>query len=72
MSLGKDEFDQLAYALARSDEDVLEQEGFRAEWTESSAVIRVTNRSTGTSIDYDAEDVVRATSEIELQNARLP
>lgn len=74
MSLGEDSFDELAYALVEStfDFDAVERGDHRAEWTEGGTAVEVTDRSTGETVVYTADDLVLATSDREVQNARQP
>lgn len=74
MSLGKDPFDELAYALVESefDFDAVERADRRAEWAADGTSVEVTDRSTGETVVYTADDLVLATSDREVQNARKP
>lgn len=72
MALGRDAFDRLAYDLSETDFDAVERDGYRAEWTEAGDAIVVRELGTDTELEYDAEDLVRATSDREVSNARNP
>lgn len=74
MCLGENDFDALAYALVNSefDFDAVEQNTLRAEWTDDNVSIVVADTETGKEITYVADDLVLATSEQELRNAREP
>jgi hypothetical protein len=70
MSLGTTDRDRLAYDLAQSDFDAAERDGYRAEWTADNASVVVRSQEGGEELVYDAEDLVRAASDREVQNAR--
>lgn len=74
MSMGTDEFDALAHALVEStfDFDAVERGPLRAEWSAEGREVTVTNRETGESVVYSADDLALATSESEVENARQP
>lgn len=74
MSLGEDDSDELAYALVNTefDLDAVERGSLRAEWTEDNESIRVTDTETGEERVYTADDLVLATSDQEVRNAREP
>lgn len=73
MAHGDDERDRLAYALAQSDFDAVERGGVRAEWNEAGTAVEVrpVDRE-GRATIYDAEDLIRAESDREVRNARMP
>jgi hypothetical protein len=70
MSIGDDERDRLAHDLTETDFDAVERDGFRATWTEDDARVEVRDMDTDETVVYDAEDLVRATSDTEVRNAR--
>jgi hypothetical protein len=70
MSLGTTDRDRLAYDLAQSDFDAVERDGYRAEWTADNTAVVVRDQATGDELVYDGEDLVRAASDQEVQNAR--
>lgn len=74
MSNGGDEFDALAQALVGIDHDLdaVERGSLRAEWTEDNRAVIVVDRETGDEVVYSADDLVLATSDQELRNARVP
>jgi len=72
MSLGNDAFDQLAHALSETSFDAVERDGLRAEWTADGTEVTVRDLEEGTTVVYNAEDLVRATSDRELNDAREP
>lgn len=74
MSLGKDDFDALAYALVETeyDFDAVERGPLRATWTDENRLVTVLHQETGEEVAYSADDLVLATSDQELQNARVP
>ena len=74
MSLGENEFDALAYALVNADFDfdAVEHGSLRAEWTDDNAGVVVRNGDTDEEVVYTADDLVLATSDRELRNARTP
>ena len=74
MSLGEGPADELAYALVECefDFDAVERGNYRAEWTEDGTTVEVVDRSTGDAVTYTADDLVLATSDREVRNARQP
>lgn len=70
MSLGMTAFDQAAHELVQSDFDAIERDGYRAEWIEDGTRVEVENLETGESVTYDADDLVRAASDRDVENAR--
>ncbi len=70
MSLGTTDTDRLAYDLAQSDFDAAERDGYRAEWTPDNTSVVVRSQEGSEEVVYDAEDLVRAASDREVQNAR--
>ena len=74
MSNGEDAFDVLAHALVQAafDFDAVERGRLRAEWTDDDAEVVVVDRDTGESVRYSADDLVVATSDREVGNARQP
>jgi len=70
MSLGTNDSDRLAHELVQSEFDAIERDGLRAEWIEEDSRVEVTELETGESITYDADDLVRAASDREVENAR--
>ncbi|MEF8789870.1 MAG: hypothetical protein V5A61_07055 [Haloarculaceae archaeon] len=72
MSIGTDEFDRLAHALSETDFDAVERDGLRAEWTAEDTEVTVRDLEDDTRVVYNAEDLVRATSDRELNDAREP
>jgi hypothetical protein len=72
MSIGNDEFDRLAHALSETDFDAVERDGLRAEWTAEDTEVTVRDLEDDTRVVYNAEDLVRATSDRELNDAREP
>lgn len=72
MSFGDDPADRLAYDLSESSFDAVERDGLRAEWVDEGRHIAVTDPETDEPVLYDAEDLVRATSDTEVRNAREP
>lgn len=74
MSLGADAFDELAHALVESayDFDAVERGRLRAEWTEEGTEVIVTDRESDERVRYSADDLVLATSDREVGNARQP
>lgn len=74
MSIGQDEFDQLAHALVDSayDFDAVEQGTLRATWTADNRAVLVIDQETGEEVTYSGDDLVLATSDQEVQNAREP
>jgi hypothetical protein len=72
MTLGETDRDQLAYELAQSRFDAAERNGFRAEWTPDGTQVRVRDLQTSEETLYDADDLVRAESDREVNDARQP
>ena len=74
MSLGADAFDELAYALVEStyDFDAVERGRLRASWSDDGTGVTVVDRETGEEVRYSADDLVLATSDREVGNARQP
>ncbi|MFB6102341.1 MAG: hypothetical protein ABEJ73_07215 [Haloplanus sp.] len=72
MELGDNEFDRLAHDLSETGFDAVERGGLRAEWTADGTEITVHDLEEGTSVVYNGEDIVRATSDRELRDAREP
>lgn len=70
MSLGEDPRDRLAYDLTETEFDAVERDGFRAEWTEDDRYVLVTAVEHDEEVVYEAEDLVRAASNKEVENAR--
>lgn len=70
MTIGADEADRLAAALAATDFDAVERDDYRAAWTEAGDQVVVEELATGDSIRFNAEDLIRAESDAELRNAR--
>ncbi|WP_439027125.1 hypothetical protein [Haloarchaeobius sp. DT45] len=70
MTLGETEADVLAYELTQTDFDAVERGGYRAEWNVEGSAVRVTELGTDETVEYNAEDLVRATSDQEVENAR--
>jgi hypothetical protein len=70
MTLGADAADAIAHELSRTEFDAVERDGLRAAWTDDDARVEVTDLADGETLTYDAEDLVRATSDAELRNAR--
>ena len=70
MPIGADDADRLAAALADTDFDAVERDGYRAAWTEDGEQVRVEDLASGEEIRFDAEDLVRAESDTEVRNAR--
>jgi hypothetical protein len=71
MGLG-DDADQLAAALSDTTFDAVERDGLRAEWVGEGHQILVRSLDGEEEIHYDAEDLVRAASDTEMRNARVP
>ncbi|MFB6171204.1 MAG: hypothetical protein ABEJ23_01635 [Haloarculaceae archaeon] len=71
MSYGQDGADRLAYALTETEFDAVEQDGLRAEWTGDGTRVVVRPVDDGEEVRYSADDLVRATSDPEVNNARL-
>lgn len=74
MSVGDNPFDRLAYALVNAtfDFDAVERGRLRATWTEDDHGVTVLDTETGERVSYSADDLVLATSEREVENARSP
>ncbi|MFC6942448.1 hypothetical protein ACFQE8_21165 [Salinirubellus sp. GCM10025818] len=72
MPLGNDAFDRLAHALSETDFDAVERDGLRAEWTTDGTEVTVRDLQEGTEVVYNADDLVIATSDRELNDAREP
>jgi hypothetical protein len=72
MVLGHNDTDELAYELAQTDFDAVERDGYRAEWTGDGTQVRVRDLETDDEIWYHAEDLVRAESDREVSDARMP
>ena len=70
--MGTDETDVLAYELVQTDFDAVERGGLRAAWTDDNTRVIVEDLDTGASQEYDGEDLVRAESDQEVENARNP
>lgn len=70
MSLGMTDSDRLAHDLVKSDFDAVERDGYRAEWIDEDTRIEVSELETGDAVTYDADDLVRAASDREVENAR--
>jgi hypothetical protein len=81
MSYGDDDADRLAYDLAHSDFDAVERGGLRAAWSDDGTLVTVealAGKASDAALDgdpsveYNAEDLVRAESDPEVRNARNP
>jgi hypothetical protein len=72
MTMGADESDALAYDLVQTDFDAVERDGLRAAWTADNTTVVVAELDNGDRREYDGEDLVRAASDQEVQNARNP
>ena len=74
MSIGRDAFDQLAHALVECefDFDAVEQGSLRATWTDENRAVTVVDQETDEEVVYSADDLVLATSDQEVENARVP
>jgi len=74
MSKGTDDFDALAHALVSTEYefDAVEQGSLRAEWSAGNEEVTVRDRETGEEVRYSADDLVLATSDREVGNARQP
>ncbi|WP_227133776.1 hypothetical protein [Halorubellus salinus] len=70
MTLGETEADELAYELAQTEFDAVERDGLRAAWSADGTVVTVSELDNGDEMAYDAEDLVRATSDREVSHAR--
>lgn len=74
MPLGTDDYDALAHALVETefDFDAVERGSLRAAWTADGLEVTVTDAETGESVTYSGDDLVLATSDREVENARQP
>ncbi|MFB6354254.1 MAG: hypothetical protein ABEJ92_09230 [Halobacteriales archaeon] len=74
MSTEADDLDALAHALvdAEYDFDAVERGSLRAEWSADDTGVVVVDTETGEEIVYSADDLVLATSDREIRNARAP
>ena len=74
MATDEDAFDALAHALVETeyDFDAVEQGTLRATWTNDNREVTVVDRETGAEMVYTADNLVIATSDQELRNARVP
>ncbi|SFK69802.1 hypothetical protein SAMN04487950_0646 [Halogranum rubrum] len=70
MSLGDDTPDKLAYDLAQTNFDAVERDGYRAEWSDDDSAVEVFEVGADERVAYDAEDLLRAESDVEVRNAR--
>lgn len=70
MSLGMTEFDRVAFDLVQSDFDAIERDGFRAEWDDEGTHIEVVDLETGDTEKYVGDDLIRAASDRDVENAR--
>lgn len=70
MTLGETDADLLAYELAQTDFDAVERDGLRAAWSADSRSVTVSELDGSDAFEYDGEDLVRATSDREVSNAR--
>jgi hypothetical protein len=70
MTLGETKADALAYELAQTDFDAIERDGLRAAWSADGTTVTVSELDGDDELAYDAEDLVRATSDRELSHAR--
>ncbi|WP_435358825.1 hypothetical protein [Haloarchaeobius sp. DFWS5] len=70
MPLGESDADTIAYELSQSDFDAVERGGLRAAWNVEGTEITVVELDGDESVTYNAEDLVRATSDQEVENAR--
>ena len=70
MPLGDELTDKLAYELVQTDFDAVERGDYRAAWTADDTAVRVRDVDTGDTWTYDAEDLIRATSDREVRHAR--
>lgn len=70
MTLGKNEADEIAYELAQTDFDAVERDRLRAAWSTDGTTVTVSDLDDGDEMAYDAEDLVRATSDREVSHAR--
>ncbi|EJN57885.1 hypothetical protein [Halogranum rubrum] len=70
MSLGDDTPDKLAYDLAQTNFDAVERDGYRAEWSDDDSAVEVFEVGTDERVAYNAEDLLRAESDVEVRNAR--
>lgn len=74
MSIGDSEYDQLAHALVETDFDfdAVERGSLRATWSADNRSVVVSDTETGEEVVYSADDLVLATSDQEVENAREP
>ena len=74
MAEREEAFDDLAHALVETeyDFDAVEQGPLRAVWSDDNREVTVRDRETGEEVVYTADDLVVATSDQELRNARVP
>lgn len=72
MTMGADESDALAYDLVQTDFDAVERDGLRAAWTADNTAVVVEELDNGDRREYDGEDLVRAASDRDVENARNP
>jgi len=74
MSKETDDFDALAHALVSTEYefDAVERGSLRAEWSAGNEEVTVRDRETGDEVRYSADDLVLATSDREVGNARQP
>lgn len=70
MTLGETEADAIAYELAQTEFDAVERDGLRAAWSLDGTVVTVSELDDGDEMEYDAEDLIRATSDREVSHAR--
>jgi YD repeat-containing protein len=73
MSYGDDDADRLAYDLAHAEFDAVERDGLRAAWSDDGTLVTVSDLGgDDVTVEYNAEDLVRAESDPEVRNARNP
>ena len=72
MSYGDDDADRLAYDLAHSDYDAVERDGLRAAWSDDGTLVTVAALDGEATVEYNAEDLVRAESDREVTDAKVP
>jgi len=72
MTLGADERDALAYDLVQTDFDAVERGGLRAVWTADNTSVVVEALDGDERREYSGDDLVRAASDQEVENARNP
>jgi hypothetical protein len=60
MTIGADDADRLAAALADTDFAAVERDGYRAAWTADGEQVCVSRLDSGEELYFDAEDLVRA------------